>query len=178
MCQAKGLLLYVLVNSLLSGCQEVNRMPTPLDDLDAALIGALRSAPRSTEAGLARDLGVARGTVRARIERLQDRGVITGYGPDVDAASIGHAVLAFVTLEIAQGADEHLIEGLGAIREVLEVHAVSGQGDLVCRIVARSNDHLHDVILEILRIPGVTRSETHLALKTLLHRTAADLVAP
>ena len=152
-------------------------MPTSLDQLDAALIGALRAEPRTTEAGLARTLGVARGTVRARIERLQERGVITGYGPDVDARAIGHDVLAFVTLEITQGTDEGIIDRLREIVEVLEVHAVSGPGDLVCRIVARSNDHLHDVILEILKIPGVSRSETQLALRTLLHRTAADLAA-
>lgn len=149
----------------------------PVDDLDAALIAELRSHPRSTEARLARVLGVARGTVRARIGRMQERGVITGYGPDIDAAAIGHEVLAFVTLEIAQDADDGIVDRLASIDEILEIHAVSGSGDLVCRTIARSNDHLHDLIQAMLAIPGVSRTETQLALKTLLHRTAADLAA-
>ena len=66
--------------------------------------------------------GVARGTVQARLERLQDRGVITGYGPDVDPAALGYEVTAFVTLEIRQaGGHDPVAERLAAIPEVLEV---------------------------------------------------------
>ncbi len=152
-------------------------MATDLDALDTALIAAMRTEPRATEARLARLLEVARGTVHARIERMHTRGVITGHGPDVDASAIGYSVLAFVTLEITQGADDGIIEQLAAIDEILEVHAVSGSGDLVCRTVARSNDHLHDLIQRMLAIPGISRTETQLALKSLLFRTAADLAA-
>ena len=49
-----------------------------------------------------RRLGVARGTVQAHLERMQERGVITGYGPNVDPAALGHEVTAFNTLEIRQ----------------------------------------------------------------------------
>ncbi len=152
-------------------------MATDLDAIDAALIAAMRREPRATEARLARLLEVARGTVHARIERMHARGVITGHGPDVDASAIGYDVLAFVTLEITQGADDGIIEQLGTIDEILEIHAVSGSGDLVCRTVARSNDHLHDLIQRMLAIPGISRTETQLALRSLLHRTAADLAA-
>ncbi len=147
------------------------------DTLDARLIAALRADPRATEARLARTLGIARGTVHARLTRMQAQGVIIGFGPDIDAAAVGYDVLAFVTLEITQGADDGIIEHLTDIDEVLEVHAVSGSGDLVCRTVARSNDHLHDLIQRMLSIPGISRTETQLALKTLLHRTPADLAA-
>lgn len=152
-------------------------MVPQVDSLDSALIAELRAHPRATEARLARTLGVARGTVHARLRRLHERRVIVGHGPDVDAAAIGHGVLAFVTLEITQGADDGIVERLGRIAEVLEIHAVSGSGDLVCRTVARSNEHLHDLIQRMLEIPGISRTETQLALKTLLRRTEADLAA-
>jgi len=150
---------------------------TALDGLDAALIEQLRAEPRATEARLARLLGVARGTVHARVQRMQARGVITGYGPDVDGSAIGFGVLAFVTLEITQGADDGIVERLAEIDEVLEIHAVSGSGDLVCRTAAQSNDHLHELIQRMLEVPGVSRTETQLALKTLLRRSEADLAA-
>ncbi len=147
------------------------------DDLDARLIALLRSTPNLPVVEMARRLDVARGTVQARLERLTRGGMIVGFGPDVDRTAAGFGVLAFVTLEIAQGSDAQILAGLDAIAEVLEVHAVTGPGDLHLRIVARSNEHLHDLLQQILQLPGITRTETHLALHTSIDRTVADLVA-
>jgi DNA-binding Lrp family transcriptional regulator len=147
------------------------------DGLDARLIGLLRSAPNLPVVEMARRLDVARGTVQARLDRLEREGLIVGYGPDLDAATAGFGVLAFTTLEIAQGSDAQIIAGLDAIAEVLEVHAVTGPGDLHLRVVARSNEHLHDVLQRILELPGIMRTETQLALHTSIQRTVADLVA-
>ena len=147
------------------------------DPLDARLIGLLRSTPNLPVVEMARRLEVARGTIQARLDRLERDGLIVGYGPDVDASAAGFGVLAFTTLEIAQGSDATIIAGLDAISEVLEVHAVTGPGDLHVRVVARSNEHLHDVLQRILQLPGIMRTETQLALHTSIRRTVADLVA-
>ncbi len=147
------------------------------DALDARLIGLLRSSPNLPVVEMARRLEVARGTVQARLDRLGREGVITGYGPDIDAAAAGYGVLAFTTLEIAQGSDAQILAGLDSIPEVLEVHAVTGPGDLHLRIVASSNDHLHDVLQRVLALAGITRTETQLALFTPIDRSIADLVA-
>ena len=72
--------------------------------LDAALIELLAAEPRVGVLEASRRLRVARGTVQARLERMQDRGVITGYGPEVDPAALGYEVTAFITLEIRQAA--------------------------------------------------------------------------
>jgi DNA-binding Lrp family transcriptional regulator len=60
-----------------------------IDDLDARLIATLREQPRVGLLEVARRLGVARGTVQARLSKLEARGVITGYGPEVDPAAMG-----------------------------------------------------------------------------------------
>ena len=73
-----------------------------IDELDARLIDLLAAEPRVGVLEASRRLGVARGTVQARLDRLRDRRIITGYGPDVDPAAIGFRVTAFVTLEIRQ----------------------------------------------------------------------------
>ena len=146
-----------------------------LDAVDVDLLRLLRTRPKTPVAELARLAGVARGTAQARLNRMEAAGVIRGYGPDVDAAAIGYDVLAFVTLEIAQGQDDAIAEHLESIPEVLEVHAVTGPGDLLCRVVARSNEHLHHVLQRVLAAPGINRTETHLALHTRLRRTEADL---
>lgn len=147
------------------------------DDLDARLIALLRSAPNLPVVEMARRLDVARGTVQSRLDRLLRDGMIVGFGPDLDRASFGFGVLAFTTLEIAQGSDAQIVAGLTAIPEVLEAHAVTGPGDLHLRVVARSNEHLHDVLQRILELPGITRTETQLALHTPIDRTIADLIS-
>ena len=146
------------------------------DELDVRLIGLLRSSPNLPVVEMARRLEAARGTVQARLDRLIGDGVITGFGPDVDASAVGYDVLAFATLEIAQGRGDQIIEGLRAVPEVLEVHAVTGPGDLHLKVVARSNDHLHEVLERVLALPGITRTQTQLALRTSFERSVADLV--
>src|SRR4051812_35255509 len=73
-----------------------------IDQLDGRLIALLTKEPRLGVLECSRRLRVARGTVQARLDRLSARGVIRGFGPDVDPAAIGYGVMAFVTLQIRQ----------------------------------------------------------------------------
>lgn len=120
-------------------------------------------------------VGIARGTLYSRLDRLTEAGVITGYGPDVDARGAGFGVLAFCTLEIQQGTHDETVHALAAIPEMLEIHTVTGVGDLLCRIVARSNDDLHDILMRVTAVPTVLRSQTQLALATSHQRHVVDL---
>jgi DNA-binding Lrp family transcriptional regulator len=118
----------------------VTTPPPPVDTLDARLIALLAEEPRIGVLECARRLGVARGTVQARLDRLTRRGVVRGFGPDIAPAALGFGVTAFVTLEITQSRGHDPASAhLAAIPEVLEVHTITGSGDLLCRIVARSN---------------------------------------
>lgn len=148
-----------------------------LDSLDRRLIGRLRSAPHSTVSDLARVLDCARGTVLTRMRRLEDRKVVVGYGPDIDPSAAGLGVLAFTTLAISQGSHIRVVAHLRTIPEILEIHTVTGSGDLLVRIVARSNDHLHLILQRVVASPDVSRTETQLALSSTILRTVADLVA-
>ena len=139
--------------------------PGSVDSLDAALIELLAAKPRVGVLEASRRLRVARGTVQARLERLEGRGVITGYGPEVDPAALGYEVTAFITLEIRQaGGHDPVAERLAAIPEVLEVHTITGAGDMLCRVVARSNADLQRVIDAIVSAEGVVRSATLISL--------------
>jgi DNA-binding Lrp family transcriptional regulator len=124
-----------------------------------------------------RRLGVARGTVQARLDRMQARGVITGYGPDIAPAALGYSVTAFVTLEIRQaGGHDPVAEQLSAIAEVLEAHTITGAGDMLCRVVARSNADLQRVIDAIVALDGVVRTSTVIALDSPLPHRVVPLI--
>jgi DNA-binding Lrp family transcriptional regulator len=136
-----------------------------IDPLDAALLELLRSEPRIGVLECARRLGVARGTVQARLDKLVGRGVVAGFGPDVSPAALGFTVTAFVTLEIRQRyGHDPVASHLAEIPEVLEAHTITGTGDLLCRIVARSNADLQRVIDEIVSYDGIVRASTIIAL--------------
>jgi len=139
-------------------------VPPAIDDLDRRLLQALAEQPRAGVMELARQLEVARGTIQARMEKLQQRGVVTGFGPDVDLRAIGYDVVAFVTLEIAQGALESVVTHLRTIPEVLEVHTTTGPGDLLCRVVAPTNADLQPLIGRMLASGGIQRTTTQIAL--------------
>lgn len=152
--------------------------PALFDRLDARLVTLLAEQPRIGVLECARQLNVARGTVQARLDRLQSRGVITGFGPDVDPAALGFGVTAFVTLEIAQGTGHKVVAThLAGIPEVLEVHTVTGQGDLLCRIVARSNADLQRVIDEMVADTDIRRTATLIALTAPIPHRVLPLVA-
>jgi DNA-binding Lrp family transcriptional regulator len=145
----------------------VQKEAAVIDELDARLIELLTAEPRVGVLEASRRLGVARGTIQARLDRLQARGVVTGYGPDIDPAALGHGVSAFVTLEIRQaGGHDPVADRLANIPEVLEMHTITGAGDMLCRVVARTNADLQRVIDAIVGVAGVVRASTVIALAT------------
>lgn len=138
-----------------------------LDGLDARIVQLFATEPRVGVLEASRRLGVARGTVQARLDRLEARGVITGWAPTLDPAALGFPVTAFATLEISQGkGHQPVATHLRAIPEVLEAHTITGAADLMVRLVARSNADLQRVIDRVVSSPDVVRAATLIVLAT------------
>ena len=136
-----------------------------MDDLDAHVIELFAKEPRIGVLEASRRLGVARGTVQARLDRLATTGVVTGWGPELSPEALGFPVMAFLTLEIRQGSGHNAIAShLSTIPEVLEAYTITGTGDMWARVVARSNADLQRVIDQVLADPGIERSTTVIAL--------------
>jgi DNA-binding Lrp family transcriptional regulator len=139
----------------------------PMDDLDGRLLALFAQESRLGVLEASRRLGVARGTVQARLDKLAASGVITGWGPELSAEALGFPVTAFLTLEIRQGSGHDVVAAhLAQIPEVLEAHTITGVGDMWARVVARSNVDLQRVIDRVLDDPAIVRSSTVIALAT------------
>ncbi|WP_171171079.1 Lrp/AsnC family transcriptional regulator [Streptomyces sp. I05A-00742] len=136
-----------------------------IDRLDGRLIELLAREPRIGVLEASRRLGVARGTAQARLDRLLSHGVIRGFGPDVDPAALGYPVTAFATLEIKQGEGADVRTHLASVPEVLELHTITGHGDMLCRLVARSNADLQRVIDKVVGIEGIVRASTAIVME-------------
>jgi DNA-binding Lrp family transcriptional regulator len=143
------------------------RQGTP-DDLDVLLLRTLRDNPRAGFLELSRLTGVSRATVQARLQRLEDAGVVTGYGPDIDVVAAGFPVRAFVIVEIDQGRLQELREGLDAIPAVIEAYATTGAADVHCRVAATSHEDLQATLLALSRVPGVVRSTSVIVLSEVI----------
>ncbi|MGH3424614.1 MAG: Lrp/AsnC family transcriptional regulator, partial [Nocardioidaceae bacterium] len=154
-------------------------MTRGLDALDVSLIELFTVEPRIGVLEASRRLGVARGTVQARLDRLDRDGVISSWAPTVDPASLGYAVTAFLTLEIRQDVGhQQVAQHLVQIPEVIEAYTITGTGDLWCRCVARSNSDLQRVIDLVGAFEPIVRTSTVIALATQVsHRTGPLLAA-
>lgn len=138
------------------------------DELDLRLLTFLQQDPRASLRQLARQAGVAPGTVAERLERLRSQGVIRGVILDIDPAALGFSLE--VLLGISVSADvplSGLVRTLLDVPWVREVHAVTGRWDLVVTLCVRDQEHLLDVIQnEIRAIGGLTRTESLVVLRS------------
>jgi DNA-binding Lrp family transcriptional regulator len=148
-----------------------------LDQLDARLIATLRANFRIGLLEAARRLHVARNTVVARLAKLERRGVITGYGPDIDPRAFGYSISAFVLIELAQGQLAEAVAVMDETPEVLEADAISGPQDLICRVVARDTEHLQALVNELLRTPAIQRCTSYIVLSRQVPPRTGPLVA-
>jgi len=158
-------------------------MARTVDELDARIIDLFTREPKVGVLEASRRLGVARGTVQARLDRLARTGVIKGWGPELSASALGFGVTAFATLEIRQGVGHDVVaRHLSGIPEVLEAHTITGPADMHVRLVARSNADLQRVLDQVLAFDGIVRTSTVIALATqvplrtapLLHKAVDD----
>lgn len=148
-----------------------------LDDLDLALLTALAERPRIGDLELSRVTRVARATVASRLRRLEQAGVIADWSPTVDVEAAGFGLQAFVTLEIAQGALEHVADELTAIPAILEAWATTGTGDVLCRVAAASHQELQATLVELNRSSRITRSTSVMVLSELVAPRVLPLLA-
>jgi DNA-binding Lrp family transcriptional regulator len=148
-----------------------------MDALDVALVRALREHPRVGDLELSRLTKVARATVQSRLAKMEAAGVITGYGPEIDLAAAGHPVLAFVTLEIAQGKLESVNDELDSLPNVLEAYVTSGSADVLCKVAATSHEDLQATLLHIDKSGSVVRSTSVIVLSEMVKPRVLPMLA-
>lgn len=136
-----------------------------LDELDYKIIEFLRVDGRTPYTTIATELAVAESTVRKRIARLIDLGVVKIVGI-VDPVKIGYGTVAIVGVKVEGAALEMVVERLMALPETRYVGVITGNYDLTVEVAFRSSEELYNFVTHTLRdIPGVVDSHTSLLLK-------------
>ncbi|MFI9772975.1 Lrp/AsnC family transcriptional regulator [Streptomyces sp. NPDC052415] len=139
-----------------------------IDSADARLLLALAAHPRATAVALADQTGMSRNTVQTRLTALERTGGVGSFERRISPAALGYPLTAFVTTKVVQRRLDDVAAALAAIPEVLQVHGLTGESDLLVHVVATDAEDLYRIAGDILDHPGVERTNTALVMRQLV----------
>ena len=138
-----------------------------LDELDFALIARLQEDARKPVTQLAKELKRPTATIRDRLRRLEDSGVIERYTAVIDPAKIGFPIKALVHVSTSGEAvdPDEFLQAVGQIPEAASAELVTGDFEAVVTLRVRDIEHLSRILYKDLRrVPGVTGTTTSIVL--------------
>jgi Lrp/AsnC family leucine-responsive transcriptional regulator len=139
-----------------------------IDRVDAKILTILQSNARTSNAEIARQVGIAPSGVFERIRKLEERGTIEGYTIRTDPRNLGLGLLCFMFVRSNERAGSvETAARLASIPEVLEVHHVAGEDCFLIKVRAADTDALGRLLRETLgRIATITSTRTTIVLET------------
>ncbi len=141
-----------------------------MDRIDEKLIELLRINARESTSSLARKLNLSRSTVQDRIERLQDRRIISGFTIRFDEAYRQKQITAHVTICINQQNAAAAIVAFRKQPAIRSLHVVSGVYDMIAVIKAPTMEEIDKALDDICAVEGVGKTTTSLVLSTKIDR--------
>jgi Lrp/AsnC family transcriptional regulator for asnA, asnC and gidA len=139
-----------------------------VDNIDIKILRVLQTDFRLPLTQLSEQLGIPHGTVRDRIRKMEEAGVIERYATIINPAKLGFLLNCFVEVTLDQMIENNsAIEALLKIEEVAEIHTLTGNVDAFVRIWARDVEHLREILYDkFTNIPGMIRTNTIIVLDT------------
>jgi len=137
-----------------------------LDETDRRIIEVLERDARTSLRKIAREVGVALGTVSNRVRKMEEKGIITGYRVMLDSDRVGWGLTVVIGLRIDKGLLIEIQEKIAKDPRVYGVYDVTGDFDSMVVARARDRRDLDDLSKNLLSMDGVARSVTHLVLNT------------
>jgi DNA-binding Lrp family transcriptional regulator len=135
-----------------------------MDDLDHRLISALRSNARASLAELAKQLGVSRGTVQNRLNRLIEAEIILGFTVRLKSGAASDRIRAIMMIEVSGKSTRKVVQALRGLPQIHTLHSTNGAYDLIAEIEVASLAEFDRLLSAVRSIEGIERSETSLLL--------------
>ena len=137
-----------------------------LDDTDRRILAVLLADARTSMRSIAEEVGVALGTVSNRVKRMEELGVIQGYGVLLDAEKIGWTMTVLCGLRIEKGQLMEVQRRIADDPRVFGIYDVTGEFDSMVLARVRDRAHLDDLSKTVLSSEGIIRTVTHVVLNT------------
>ena len=142
-----------------------------IDRYDLALLDALQRKGNATNATLGEQIRLSASQISRRIQRLEEDGVIAGYVALLAPSALGLGITAFAQVILerhGEAASEAFENAVAAMPEVTDCLSVSGDADYMLRIVVPDLAEFSELMMKrLLRLPGVARIKTSIALQTI-----------
>ncbi|GCE47640.1 Lrp/AsnC family leucine-responsive transcriptional regulator [Thermosporothrix hazakensis] len=140
-----------------------------MDEIDQKILNLLARDGRMTHTALGKATGLSAPAVYARIQRLEQEGVITGYTVLLDPTKIGCGLTAIVrvVLQACEGENELFEDFVRREPQIVECYDVDGEDCFILKIRTASPQSLRELVARIRSIPQVTRTITSIALLTI-----------
>jgi Lrp/AsnC family leucine-responsive transcriptional regulator len=147
-----------------------------VDEIDRKLLEILQEHARTKRSELAEAVGLSIPAVSERLKKLETLGILTGFHARVEPASVGLEVTAFVliTAESSRFFDQ-IVSRAMAHDEILECHAITGEGSHLLKTRTRSTTSLENLLSEIQSWPGVVTTRTMIVLSSNKERSFVPL---
>ena len=137
-----------------------------MDSVDQQLLALLRIDARTSIAELAKKLGVSRATIRNRIRRLEESGLIIGYGVRLSSDNISDGIRAWTSIAIEGDRTSEVVRILLGEPAIASLHDTNGRWDLLAEVRATSIGELSAVLERVRKIKGIETTETSIHLQT------------
>ncbi len=138
-----------------------------LDDIDLKIIRLLEMDGRLSHAAIGKEIGLTGPSVYARVQRMEREGIIRGYTTLLDAAKMGRGLVAFVRVSTnAPVEGQDIEEFISHEPQIAEAYDVDGEDSYILKIQTDTPQSLRDLLSQIRRLPGVTRTVTSISLFT------------
>jgi DNA-binding Lrp family transcriptional regulator len=137
-----------------------------IDDTDRRILAVLLADARTSMRSIAEEVGVALGTVSNRVKRMEEMGVIHGYGVHIDAEKVGWTMTVLCGLRIEKGRLMEVQRRIADDPRVFGIYDVTGEFDSMVLARVRDRAHLDDLSKTVLSSEGIIRTVTHVVLNT------------
>jgi Lrp/AsnC family transcriptional regulator for asnA, asnC and gidA len=130
-------------------------LTSDIDDLDKQILKLLQLDARIPFAELSRKLDVAEATIRFRVNKLVEKGIITNFTALIDPAKVGMKVSGAILLKIDPAYLEEACKQLMSFKETQYLFQSTGEYDVVSVIITWDMEHLSELVKKTKLIPGV-----------------------
>ncbi|GCE11954.1 Lrp/AsnC family transcriptional regulator [Tengunoibacter tsumagoiensis] len=129
-----------------------------LDETGWHILSELQKDARLSFPELGRRVGLSAPAVAERVRKLEEAGVITGYGARINSALVGLPILAFSRITTPPMTETAIHELIAGIPELLECHKVTGNESFLFKLAVSSISHLERVLNSLMKYGPVTTS--------------------
>ncbi len=137
-----------------------------MDDLDRSLLKELEGDARQSYRELAKKTGVSVVTVAQRVRKMEQDGVIRGYAGMLDQEKLGYEITTITEVTVSKGKLVEVQERIAKLNSVCAVYDVTGIEDSIVISRFKNRDEVSKFTKELLSVPYVERTNTHLVLNT------------